>query len=566
MECQSVIFWSLMLVNGLTTGNAFEYICAYEGEPSQIKCPVTHKSTPGDFQKTIFAPAWYKKNESNGLMKLALETTGRITSEKFSLQFWPAQANDTGTYLCIHLNISSSELSLHVHRRNEDCYSSDCTYSNNGMISKSFTMQCEVFTNKKWSDYITGVPAWYKGCNFLKKEERLHFDELQKSDAGNYTCEVTLTHAGKDFSIKRTTYLMLEDPHEMTKPKILGEDIIHNVEAEIGKELRLNCTAFVGYSNKSKGLIFFWFKKENSDYENESFFDPCNGMSNKEMQCENIFTKVVEGKIYFINELQFQIVQEEDLKYTYICKLGNTIQNDNRTYILRKKEKTPDISKHVFTTGMTVAVVFSSIAIVMVIMCLIFRVDLVLLYRDLTGKDETLADEKEFDAYVSYLNEYMLASEEEREFVLQILPNALEKHFGYKLCIFERDVTPGGAIVDDIHSFIEKSRRLIIVLTRNYMSDKAMYEIESGLHIALVEKKIQVILIEFKPLRDFKFIPDALSLLQSKRIVKWKAKNSVPPNSRFWKNVRYLMPAKPAKSSANMFSNPLFWVQKCIYR
>ncbi|XP_030057305.1 interleukin-18 receptor 1 [Microcaecilia unicolor] len=561
MEFQCVIFWVLILFSEFTTGNASHNVCAHEGEPSQIKWPLPSNSASGDF-----APTWYRKSESNGLVKLDLETTGRIISKEFSLQFWPAQLSDIGTYLYIlRNNISSPELSLHVHRRSKDCYSSDCIFSNNGMISKSFTMQCET-TQNKWSDYIIGAPAWYKGCNFLKTEETFHFDELQKYDSGNYTCEVTLTHAGKNFSIRRTTYLILEDPPEITKPRIMGEDITPNVEVEMGKELRLNCTAFVGYLNNSKDLMLYWFKKENSNDETETFIEPCNDTNKKEMQCEDKLTKVVDGKNYITKQLQFQNVQEEDLKYTYICKMSSTVQNDNRTYMLKKKEKTPHIPKHVFAAGMTTAVIFSAIAIIMVVLCLIFRVDLVLLYRDLMGRDETLADGKEFDAYVSYLNECMLASEDEREFVLQILPNILENHYGYKLCIFERDVTPGGAIVDDIHSFIEKSRRLIIILTRNYMSDKAMYEIESGLHIALVEKKIQVILIEFKPLRDFKFIPESLSLLKSNRIVKWKAKKSVSLNSRFWKNIRYLMPAKPDKSRVNMLSNPLFWVQKCIYR
>ncbi|XP_033031495.1 interleukin-18 receptor 1 isoform X4 [Trachypithecus francoisi] len=156
-------------------------------------------------------------------------------------------------------------------------------------------------------------------------------------------------------------------------------------------------------------------------------------------------------------------------------------------------------------------------------------------------------DGKTYDAFVSYLKECRPENGEEHTFAVEILPRVLEKHFGYKLCIFERDVVPGGAVVDEIHSLIEKSRRLIIVLSKSYMSNEVRYELESGLHEALVERKIKVILIEFTPVTDFTFLPQSLKLLKSHRVLKWKADKSLSYNSRFWKNLLYLMPAKAVK-------------------
>lgn len=71
-----------------------------------------------------------------------------------------------------------------------------------------------------------------------------------------------------------------------------------------------------------------------------------------------------------------------------------------------------------------------------------------------------------------------------------------------------------------------------------------MFELEAGLHKALVERKIKVILIEYVPLRDFSFLPDSLELLSSSQRIKWKKEKSFPLNSRFWKKLRYAMPAK----------------------
>lgn len=49
-----------------------------------------------------------------------------------------------------------------------------------------------------------------------------------------------------------------------------------------------------------------------------------------------------------------------------------------------------------------------------------------------------------YDAFVSYLKESRPEDGEEHMFAVEVLPRVLEKHFGYKLCIFERDVMPGG--------------------------------------------------------------------------------------------------------------------------
>lgn len=101
--------------------------------------------------------------------------------------------------------------------------------------------------------------------------------------------------------------------------------------------------------------------------------------------------------------------------------------------------------------------------------------------------------------------------------------------------------------MDEIHSLIEKSRRLIIVLSKSYLMKETRLELESGLHQALVERKIKVILIEFTPASNMTALPPSLKLLKSYRVLKWKADRSLSHNSRFWRNLLYLMPAKAIK-------------------
>lgn len=60
-----------------------------------------------------------------------------------------------------------------------------------------------------------------------------------------------------------------------------------------------------------------------------------------------------------------------------------------------------------------------------------------------------IEDNKEYDAYLSYtkVDQDTLDCDdpEEEQFALEILPDVLEKHYGYKLFIPERDLIPSGS-------------------------------------------------------------------------------------------------------------------------
>lgn len=60
-----------------------------------------------------------------------------------------------------------------------------------------------------------------------------------------------------------------------------------------------------------------------------------------------------------------------------------------------------------------------------------------------------LTDNKDYDAYLSYTkvdpDQWSQETREEEHFALEILPDVLEKHYGYKLFIPDRDLIPTGS-------------------------------------------------------------------------------------------------------------------------
>ncbi|XP_067994205.1 interleukin-18 receptor 1 isoform X5 [Melanerpes formicivorus] len=375
----------------------------------------------------------------------------------------------------------------------------------------------------------------------VSQKNLLEFWPAELSDSGNYS--VTYSSGKQNFTVQKWTLNVLE----RNKSSCFNKNHLTTEIKNAGTGHSLKCSDLSVNENDS----IAWFK-DCKNYKNETERE----LDFKTLAVEHsgIYTcKILihhEGKTYYSTntiklvvkedapeattleivgrneEIQTEIGKEEVLNCTGF--LGYCMQEDASLYWLINQtfpekctgipEREPSICEEESKT-----------------------------LQNLCRRDDTAGDGKEYDAFVSYLKDCASPTEEEREFALKILPMVLEKHFGYKLCIFERDVCPGGAVFDDIHSFIDKSRRLIIILSQNYVSDRAIYELESGLHKALVERKTKIILIEYMPISDYSFLPESLSLLPSKRVVKWKKDNSLPVNSRFWKNLRYLMPAKPTK-------------------
>ncbi|NXH37096.1 IRPL2 protein, partial [Myiagra hebetior] len=302
-----------------------------------------------------------------------------------------------------------------------------------------------------------------------------------------------------------------------------------------GNPLTVACKAFFGFSGES-GPMIYWMK-------GERFIEELEG-------------HIREGEVRLLREhlgekeveltLIFDAVEEADLA-NYTCHVENRNGRKHASVLLRKK----DLIYKIELAGGLGAILLLLILLVTIYKC--YNIELMLFYRQNFGGDEAADDNKEYDAYLSYAKVDPDAldrdTNEEEQFALEILPDVLEKHYGYKLFIPERDLIPSGTYIEDLTRCVEQSRRLIIVLTPDYVLRRgwSIFEMENRLHNMLVSGEIKVILIECTELKgkvNYHEVESLKHTIKLLSVVKWKGPKSSKLNSKFWKRLVFEMPGK----------------------
>ncbi|KAG9339453.1 hypothetical protein JZ751_023591, partial [Albula glossodonta] len=218
-------------------------------------------------------------------------------------------------------------------------------------------------------------------------------------------------------------------------------------------------------------------------------------------------------------------------------------------------------------------------AILLLLVCLVtlykcYKIELMLFYRNHFGSDDVDGENKDYDAYLSYTkvdpDQWSQETREEERFALEILPDVLEKQYGYKLFIPDRDLIPTGsftndhfqddtrllrAYIEDVARCVDQSKRLIIVMTPNYVVRRgwSIFELETRLRNMLASGEIKVILIECAELRGIMNYQEVEALkhtIKTLTVIKWRGPASSKPSSKFWKRLRYEMPFRPTEPPA----------------
>nr|CAH7734366.1 unnamed protein product [Callosobruchus chinensis] len=141
---------------------------------------------------------------------------------------------------------------------------------------------------------------------------------------------------------------------------------------------------------------------------------------------------------------------------------------------------------------------------------------------------------------------FRVLQSQRREWVVQALAAELEPKF--QLCLHYRDL-PHAAYMQHAAPAVleaaEASRRVIIVLTRNFLQTEwSRFELRQALHEALKGRAFKLVILEEGPLPEAELDPELKLYLKTAERVRWGEK-------RFWEKLKYAMPSVEPRGKIN---------------
>uniref|UniRef100_A0A3B4ENL4 X-linked interleukin-1 receptor accessory protein-like 2 n=1 Tax=Pundamilia nyererei TaxID=303518 RepID=A0A3B4ENL4_9CICH len=500
------------------------------GEPVRVKCALFYSYIRTNYTMATNAKLrliWYK---NKGDAEEPIIFSGhRLSKEDDSIWFRSAELEDSGFYTCVLRNSTycmKVSMSMTVEESDEGkCFSSKIRHLEKAEITHSKMIHCPDIEDYL-APYKQPQMTWYKECELVEwrssiivNTTHIWIPEIEEGDGGNYTCE--LQYGSR--LVRRTTQLKVTALQTTQPPKVLfppdRQDTV--IEVTPGMPLSLDCKAFFGYSGENRKPIIYWMK-------GEKFVEELAGHIKETEMKEHLGEKEVQLS------LTFDAVEDGDLA-NYTCYVENHIGRRSGSAILQKK----DMYRLELAGGLGVILLLLG---VLTALYKCYNLEIMLCYRRHFGSDETE------DAMFVIPSPSRTSSDEET-FALEILPDVLEKHYGYKLFIPDRDLIPSSTYIEDLARSVEQSRRLIIVLTPEFVAKRgwSIFQIETRLHSMLVTGEIKVIMIECADLKNvinYQEVEALKHTIKVLSIIKWRGPKSNELSSKFWKQVVYDMPAK----------------------
>uniref|UniRef100_A0A8C0FKE0 Interleukin 1 receptor like 1 n=1 Tax=Bubo bubo TaxID=30461 RepID=A0A8C0FKE0_BUBBB len=428
--------------------------------------------------------AWYHM-DTNKIIP-AEEEGSRIFSLKRFLWFLPTSREDSGNYTCV-TRFNSTKLfnmSVQVHPYKQGvCFPSQIRYPNDTGRGK---IVCPTIDNYKNATII----QWYKDCKplqgqrYFKGEKYVFINNPRQDDDGYYTCQFIYTHKGNVFNVSATRIFISKVKHSPLPPQILFPKDKDVIEVELGAAFSLKCQARLGIKKQLMAVVTW-------DVDNI----PVKYLDFSRFHEETHFFEGREQEYYRETTLHITEIKKEDLQANFTCVAVNEMYNTKATVTLQLKAQYGKI----------------------------------------------------YDAYVIYPKSHTNEANFVEYFVYQIMPDILENKCGYKLCIYGRDIYPGEDTASAIEKRMQKSRRLIILLTCQLINcNEHAYDQHIALYNALIQNDTKVILLEMETIGTYEKLQESLRfIIKRQGTVKWKEQHTVHPqssNSKFWKQVRYHMP------------------------
>ncbi|XP_077771053.1 interleukin-18 receptor accessory protein isoform X1 [Canis aureus] len=482
---------------------------------------------------------WYLQTQNGDSLGEITNNFPHITQDKSNLCFLTAGISNAGSYICRPRIRTPQDEACCIKTILEVKPKTNLSCIPNNSVSQQYLLfgsiakiNCPSLNCQ--SDAQSPEVTWYQNGKLLPKERSnpIVVNEVYETNQGTYVCDYTQSDNTSSWIVRAVVQVRTIVKDTTLKPDIL-DPIKDVLEVELGKPLTLNCRARFGHQRDFNPVVK-WYVKD-SDQESEV-------PTPETIRVKHTIKDEVYERVIHLKE-----VTQRDLRKKFICFAQNSI--GNTTQSIQLKEKKGVVFIYILLgTVMTLAGMLTAGALLYM-----YWIEIVLLYRTYQSKDETLGDKKVFDAFISYAKWSSFENEatsslSEEYLALNLFPEVLENKYGYNLCLLDRDVAPGGVYAEDIVNIIKKSRRGIFILSPNYVNGPSIFELQAAVNLALDDKTLKLILIKFCSFQE----PESLPHLVKKALrvlptVTWRNLKSVPPNSRFWTQMRYHMPVKSSK-------------------
>ncbi|XP_056246057.1 interleukin-1 receptor-like 1 isoform X2 [Seriola aureovittata] len=488
---------------------------------------------------------WYKTDSK--IEYISSDKKNRVHYHGGELFFLNLQPEDSGLYTARHINSSSGKCRLYKVKLNVHNAHDQRKYLYGEVEKSDNNIEIECPDPVKYTcEKFGGDFTWYKDFNLLQGNNNLPtlwVKDADKNKEGIYTCMCTWPYNHKMYNSSGSRKLKVLEK-SIAKCEILSP-VNKEQFANEGFGIKLNCSVYCGI---------------NFDLDCKARWQPANKRDGY-----NTTTKLImedrTKNIISTAVLTIDKVSAKDFLNNFECIADCYYERNTANLTLKRRESvTPLIVA-------PVCVLFVCAFAAVLVKC--FAIDLALFFRRFFPLSSHRGDARLYDAYVVYQMQSTDKVTEETlsQFVTQILPSVLEKKCGYRLFIHGRDDIPGEDRLELVEDSIEQSRRLMVVLTPGSGSKPEItdqcpastqnsviggFDWQVGIHHALVQREMSVILIQLGDTgpQGYTDLPVGLQhLIRKSAPLKWPngSRGAAAWNSRFWKRVRYLMPATPAR-------------------
>ncbi|XP_075934116.1 interleukin-18 receptor accessory protein-like [Anarhichas minor] len=497
---------------------------------------------------------------------------------------FPAEAKHSGKYAC-----SGSELFFQLQVVERSKINLGCVQPEQNSIELYVTQGGEVpCPSVNCSNNTHAI--WYKGNKAVSEQKRvfcqmggtLRLCQVYKLDTGVYFCDRQIIEQGVIWTFRRAVNVTALPAEASDSPNIIYPNGNITEKVELGQPHTLMCKVHFDFErNFSREVL--WYMNYGSNTENMTL------LPMEEQQLTERFTVYEVIRKAIIKE-----VTPEHLNNRYTCIARNIVGNSSGTIELKEKIKVkwPSLVGYPIASLLLVA----GLGIVLHVKWL----EIQLIFRSHFQHGKHDGDEKEFDVFLSYVWSppsaevmgvstlssqrgpdtdeeaclscmYPLNTEEGKSTqrpLEVVLPQVLEDRWGYRLCLLERDVVPGGAYTNDVVVAIQRSRMLICLLSADYLSNSnAVFVLESGVQALLQDSTLKLLLIWTSRASASLIQPDsplptlvqrALKVLPS---LDWTSGKPTRATSNFWRSLKKAMPDQKMKLVSLMQNQKHFILQ-----